>query len=265
LPQALVNTSLEQPTICYQGASRTRKGYVKALRYNIWLDDVDGWDELSREIWPQLEFLNLSLELYSEELGVRSDEFDRVFHDKLSGLPVACSLQSFEIELLETEVTILDQIFRLTPNLSQLKVGFLEPNGSTMTEPITDSEAPPSSQNPMLLRLSRIAIGGCSDSSVAWIIRLLQKAPSVTSIELVGDVEINDPKSVEALASAIKGSRQVAELHWLLESPGLGEVFSIWSKDDRSWPDLRRCTVHDGRDDLTIDPKVSSVDNEGHQ
>jgi hypothetical protein len=217
-----------------------RSQYVKELRYDVWLGDLEGWDEFLKSVWPRLE-----------KAGIRLRERTpggKTLPTNASGraLETAAPLRSLDIEISVPGIADLQYLLRRVPKLSTLTLRVKPPprvleDGYFSLLPI-DSDY-------TLAHLSCISAQQVDHFYVPTVAQLPRRSHSLASFEITGAFQYDqgDPQnSIKPLLLEILSSKQLHTLFWYMRDYSFSQMLEFWHKNGKEPPSLVECGFYLG-------------------
>jgi hypothetical protein len=232
-----------------------RATFIRHLRFSVWLGDVDGWDDAIATLWPRLCAASIDMGQFDGELIWSDDHFiTRAFNNTIYRLTVTHRLRKLQIyqhQSNRSATNMLDQIFRLAPDLEELEIQFRQSPanyGFGYTEELDLRNTFPLSWTWANLRT--LLVPFAEHMRLPDVTRILRYAPKLTSFELIGEQGVSPASNADfrkSFSIALRECSKLRSLHWFMDGFNFVDLLALLKDAKGDFPELQECGLLCGR------------------
>jgi hypothetical protein len=223
-----------------------RARYIKELRYNVWLADLEGFREVFRKIWPHLHAARIGIGHRRYTIRSRQEDLVKQNNRCPCDLSPASALRDIHVEV-EDDMRLLNCILQYTPNVERLSVegrGYESDDDEDEAGSVVDLAKRPSMDVPPLERLTAIDIRDADSRCTPYIAGLIGRAYNLKTLRIEGSLVFQSQQAanhIEHITVALRQCIQLSALYWLVSDLSLSDLFGYWEKQGGELPRLVEC------------------------
>jgi hypothetical protein len=228
--------------------------YVRDIRYNAWLADIEGWSGILAKIWPCLESASIRIGQYT---GTRLTSHEAIpIHEALQTayleLPLALGLRNLTLLVKGPINELIEHVIRLAPNVRSLT---MRCDTSVISLPrlaVTTYT---------LSNLTHFKFTGAEYSQYSWLTHVIRHSENLVCLEVIGDPDSDRPPPpakeddhnyegawhphipIRPIARAIRDAPHLHTLVWLSLATTMAELVEVWDYDGQGVPNVQECAL----------------------